>query len=147
MAQNDNQDSGVQSFPTAQAFDSKLRSVWDVALPQTPGEFDLSQLDKVVADHEKWVQSLESPGTPLAGRRACLKNQDLRGVNLARRDLRGADLSGANLEGACLEQAQLALTNLSGANLRNADLRGARIKRADLTGAVLDGAELSAEKA
>lgn len=142
MTPPDNQDPAVQKMPTVQAFEMKLRSVWDLALPLDRPLKDLSELDDVLKDHEQWAASVAAPGAPLTGRRACLKNQDLRGVNLARRDLRGADLSGANLEGACLEQCLLTLADLKGANLRNANLRGARLGKADLTGATLDGAEL-----
>ncbi len=143
MSQQDSTDSPPQTLPTVQAFDIKLRSAWDLPLPSERPLADLSELDQVLSEHERWVASLEAPGTPLAGRRAVLRNQDLRGVNLARRDLRGADFSGANLEGACLEGCLLTLASLKGANLRNADLRGAKIKKADLSGAIIDGVQLS----
>lgn len=143
MTQPDASESTTQSVPTVQTFETKLRSVWTAPLPHDGPLVDLSQLDEILAEHQKWVESLENPQAPVAGRRAVLKNQDLRGVNLSKRDLRGADFSGANLEGARLDHCLLTLTNLAGANLRNADLRGARIKRADLTGANLEGAELS----
>lgn len=132
-----------KDVPTVQSFDAKLRSVWDLPLADEQPLGDLSELDRVVSEHEKWVASLEIPGAPLTGCRLVLKNQDLRGVNLARRDLRGADFSGSNLEGACFEGCLLTLASLKGANLRNADLRGAKIKKADLTGAVIDGVQLS----
>ncbi len=143
MSQNDGAASPLQPVPTAQSFDAKLRSVWDLPLPEGRPLDDLSELDQVLSEHERWVASLEAPGTPLAGCRAVLRNQDLRGVNLARRDLRGADFSGANLEGACMEGCLLTLASLKGANLRNADLRGAKIKKADFSGAIIDGVQLS----
>ncbi len=143
MSQRDGFDIPAPSVPTVQAFEVKLRSVWDLPLPPERAALDLNELEQVILDHEKWVASLEAPGAPLAGSRAVLKNQDLRGVNLARRDLRGADFSGANLEGASLEGCLLTLASLKGANLRNADLRGAKIKKADLTGAQIEGVLLS----
>ncbi len=142
MSESSDQDTMVPSVPTVAAFDAKLRSLWGIELPSEAPLADLNDLEAVLAAHATWVQSIENPATPMAGRRACLRNQDLRGVNLARRDLRGADLSLANLEGACLEGALLTLADLSGTILRNADLRGPRLRRADLSGAVMDGAKL-----
>lgn len=143
MNQRDGFDAPLPAVPTVQAFEVKLRSAWDLPLPPERRSFDLNELSQVISDHEKWVASLEAPGTPLEGCRAVLKNLDLRGVNLAHRDLRGADFSGANLEGASLEGCLLTLASLKGANLRNADLRGAKIRKADLTGATIEGVLLS----
>lgn len=143
MTKRDAFDVPAPSLPTVQAFEVKLRSVWDLPLPGERSAADLNDLEQVIAEHEKWVASLVTPGMPLEGCRAVLKNQDLRGANFAHRDLRGADFSGANLEGASLEGCLLTLASLKGANLRNADLRGAKIKRADLTDATIEGILLS----
>jgi len=71
-----------------------------------------SELDKILADHKKW---LDSQGKQ--GERADLREANLREVNLRGADLQEANLRVANLQGA----------NLQGADLREADLRGANL--------------------
>ncbi len=126
--------------PSAFAFEVKLRSVWTLPLPAEAALADPADLQKVLNDHQRWIESLAAPGQPLQGRRAFLRGQDLTGADLSGRDLRGADFSGANLTGACLVNCRLTLANLTGAILRGANLKGAELRRADLRGADLEGA-------
>jgi hypothetical protein len=76
-----------------------------------------ADLDRILTEHQVWVESREKSGTQ-AG-------------------LRDADLTGANLTGALLVRAHLA-----GAHLNRADLNRAQLNRADLNGAYLDDANL-----
>lgn len=102
------------------------------------------ELDKIIADHECWVEGK-------GGRRADLHGVDLsdmhvRGV-LRGADLRGARLRGADLYEACLCEADLCnadldLANLFGACLRGANLRKASLCQANLSYAKLDEANL-----
>ncbi|HFF5025452.1 TPA: pentapeptide repeat-containing protein, partial [Yersinia enterocolitica] len=59
---------------------------------------NLTDLNKILAEHKIWVESY--------------------GENGSRADLRGADLRGANLRGADLRGANLSCANLSCADLR-----------------------------
>lgn len=72
-----------------------------------------AELDKILADHEKYIDSLSKEDKK--GKRADLSNAKLQGT-----DLQGADLSFANLQGARLFGA-----DLQGAKLQEADLQGA----------------------
>ena len=59
------------------------------------------QLKNVLELHRKWIN--DEPG----GKRANLREADLRGANLREADLRGADLWEADLRGANLWEADL----------------------------------------
>ena len=72
-------------------------------------------LKDVLDKHLKWLKCEPD------GKRANLRDANLRGADLRDADLRGADLCGANLYGADLCGA-----NLYGADLRGADLCGAK---------------------
>ncbi|WP_145507611.1 pentapeptide repeat-containing protein [Yersinia hibernica] len=68
---------------------------------------NLTDLNKILAEHKIWVESYRQNGS-----RANLRGADLCGANLRDANLRGADLRGANLCDA----------DLCGANLRDANL-------------------------
>jgi uncharacterized protein YjbI with pentapeptide repeats len=78
---------------------------------------NLTDLNKILAEHKIWVESYRDKGS-----RANLCDANLCDANLCGADLRGADLRGADLCGA----------NLCGADLRGADLRGADLRGANL---------------
>ncbi|ABS47147.1 MULTISPECIES: pentapeptide repeat-containing protein [Yersinia pseudotuberculosis complex] len=88
---------------------------------------NLTDLNKILAEHKIWVESYRENGS----------RADLRSANLSGADLSGADLSGADLRSANLRSANLRSADLRSANLRSADLRGANLSGADLRGANL----------
>ena len=85
------------------------------------------QLDQLLEDHRKW---LESDGKD--GKRADLRNAILQ----------EADLHGLNLQSADMQNAKLSVADLMGTNLRLANLRGADLWMADMKNAKLQGTEL-----
>jgi len=116
------------------------------------------QIQKVLNDHCRWVESEGRHGRRAGLRRFDLKGADLFGSNLRSANLSGANLSGAdlsdcdlenadlknaNIEGASLAWTNLMHANLRGACLREADLRWADLRWADLSEADLSGANLS----
>ena len=112
---------------------------------------DKKQIKKELDLHKKWLND-ERGGKKaylrdanLRGAYLCdanLRDANLRGAYLCDANLRGADLRGADLRGAYLCDANLCGANLRGADLRGADLRGADLRGADLRGADLRGADL-----
>jgi len=99
-------------------------------------------LKRVLDSHAEWLKSLRS-----RGKRASLRNWDLRGANLQNANLRDADLRNANLcyaslWNADLQDADLQDAKLDEANLQYANLRGADLQDADLQDAKLDEANL-----
>ena len=79
------------------------------------------QLKEILEAHEKWLNGEEG------GKKADLRNANLRSADLCGADLRDADLRNAGLYGADLRGADLRDADLHYANLRNADLRGANL--------------------
>jgi len=63
------------------------------------------ELDKIVADHKKWVMGNGGERADLQG--AYLRGADLQGADLQGAYLQGADLRGAYLQGAYLQGAYL----------------------------------------
>src|SRR5699024_2045485 len=98
----------------------------------------MKDLEKILISHSKWINGHNT------GKRANLRDSDLRGANLRDADLRGANLWGANLRDADLRGANLRYANLWLADLRGADLRHANLWGADLRGANLRDADLHA---
>ena len=145
MTQEAKPDTPVPSVPTAAEFAGKIRSYFDMTLPeaQPARTWTPAELEAALRRHKAWVDSLATPSAAVAGQRASFKGSDLRGANLAKRDLRGADFAGANLEGALLQGSLLTMACLAGTNLRHADLRGAKLRGAELEGAILDGADVT----
>ena len=86
--------------------------------------FTKEELDRILANHKKWLLTDGKEGEK---------------ADLSRAQLRGAKLSGANLF-----QANLSEADLSGADLSDADLSGVTLWMADLSGAKLRGANLKA---
>lgn len=110
------------------------------------------ELNKTLADHEKWYQTYKPSNTdeaekvPQEGRanlcEVALNGADLRMANLQFANLSGADLSVADLSGANLRYANLREAGLSDVNLSNAVLLGADLNNAVLTNANLSGTDL-----
>ena len=92
---------------------------------------EASKLKEILDQHRLWLNGK-------GGKRANLKDADLRGANL-----RGANLRDANLTGAKLTRADLTDANLRGANLTHANLKDANLTRADLYRANLTRADLT----
>ena len=80
------------------------------------------ELNEVLRRHKLWLSHKKG------GKRANLRDADLRYAYLQGANLRDADLQGANLRDA----------DLQGANLQHADLQRANLQHADLQGADLD---------
>jgi hypothetical protein len=83
-------------------------------------KMETEKLQEILAAHKTWLEPGEEKG-----KRANLREADLRGADLGGADLREADLRGADLGGANLRRADLGGANLRRANLRGADLREA----------------------
>ena len=90
-------------------------------------QYTESELASILNLHKAWIIGEDY------GKRADLREADLRWANLS-----GADLSGADLREADLSKADLREADLSKADLRWADLSGADLREADLRGANLD---------
>ena len=106
------------------------------------------QIQKVLHDHCRWVESEGRKSKRAILSRFDLKGADLfgsnlRSANLSRASLANADLSECDLESATLENADLKGASLAWANLRHANLRGACLRDTDLRWADLRWAELS----
>lgn len=100
------------------------------------------ELRTILEQHKLWLESNRKKG-----KRAYLRDADLRYADLRSADLRyaclcNADLSFADLSYARLSEADLVAAGLSGANLSNSDLRFAELRYADLSFADLSNAKL-----
>lgn len=95
-----------------------------------------SELDKILAEHKKWLGNKGGKRANLRG--VNLEWTNLRGATLIEADLSCANLSGVNLEWSNLSEADLSGANLSCANLSEAYMREVNMSEADLTGTVLD---------
>jgi len=96
-----------------------------------------AELDTVLSENTKWVDSDGRQGT-----HGVLIRADLHGAELGNRDLRGLDLTSANLDGADLAGAKMASPDRSLTDLTQASLRGAHLNGAHLNGAYLGGPDL-----
>ncbi len=104
-------------------------------------EVSETELKRVLAEHEKWLQTDGEEGAQATLTGANLQRANLYGANLQRANLRDADLQGAKLQKAKLLGANLSGANLSGANLSGANLSGAKLTEAEhLTQQQLDEA-------
>ena len=101
-----------------------------------------AELDKILAEYEKYITSNFREGKLANLISAKLRGADLVGVKLQGVNLLGADLQRANLRSAKLQGALLSDANLQRTNLRSADLQGALLVAADLQGAYLSDAKL-----
>ena len=120
--------------------------------PHEGQKLDPKQLERVIANHAKWLGSLKKPPNQLDPKRDAGVLSDPLRANLCKTRLSGAvfksaDLTGANFDGADLANANFSGANLSYASLRKADLRtavfaDALLIESDLTGVRLDGATL-----
>ena len=85
-------------------------------------EVSETELNRVLAEHEKWLQTDGEEGV-----QAKLQDANLKGAKLQKANLQKAILYGANLQGADLRRA-----DLQAADLRRADLQEANLKEAEL---------------
>lgn len=116
--------------------------------PTFPGTAGLDRLDQevfsqILQAHQLW---LTSDGKE--GRRANLKDNDLRHIsfnnaNLVQASLRGVNLEGVDLRGAQLQEADFTEARLNGANLSGLQLRRVNFASAKLDRAVMDNADMS----
>ena len=90
------------------------------------------ELDKIIDNHKKWLQSDGEEGERADLSYANLRYADLRYANLRYADLSSADLSSADLRYADLSYANLRYADLRYANLSYADLRYADLRYANL---------------
>ena len=101
------------------------------------------ELDDILAEHSRWVESEGKSGTRARLRGADLSNADLGDADLGDANLSNANLSNAYLTNADLRDANLRDANLFGANLSGANLSGANLSDAGLSRAKLSNANLS----
>ena len=94
-------------------------------------------LDKILADHKKWIDTKEDKGI-----RANLSWCDLSEASLSYANLSKANLSHAKLIGTDLSYANLRYTDLSHAKLINSNLTKANLTRAYLANATLKETDL-----
>lgn len=93
-------------------------------------------LEGILKRHAAWIAEDDD------GKRAVLREADLRCVDMACRDMRSAVLDHADLSNARLRWTNLSFAHLFGANLSLSDLTGSDLRGADLTDAWLNGAIL-----
>ena len=126
------------------------------------GVLTQNELQKILADHRRWLDSGGKRGKQADLSRTVLAKADLYAAKLSRTDFQGAnlqeallseadlyeaDLRQANLtdavlDWACLDYAKLQRASLRGADLRWANLEGANLSGCDLRFANLEGANL-----
>ena len=126
------------------------------------GVLTRNELQKILDDHRRWLDSGGKRGEKAVLTRAALVRANLYAAKLSRIDLQGAnlreallseadlyeaDLRQANLtdavlDWACLDYAKLQRASLRGADLRWANLEGANLSGCDLRFANLEGANL-----
>jgi uncharacterized protein YjbI with pentapeptide repeats len=118
------------------------------ATPTFPGTASLERIDQevfrqILQAHQLWLTSEGKEG-----RRANLKDTDLRhivfaGANLVQASLRGVNLESVDLRGAMLQEADFTEAKLTGANLSGLELRRVNFASANLDRAILDQADLA----
>ncbi len=89
------------------------------------------QLQQILKEHEKWLDSEFKTGTRADLSHAQLCDVDLAGINLAMANLEGANLHSADLRDADLSEAILTSANLQEVDLRGANLQGAKLSNAE----------------
>jgi len=104
-------------------------------------QVSVEELQKILKEHTKWLDSGGEEGT-----RADLSRANLQGANLQKANLKEANLQEANLQGADLWYANLQEAFLRRANLQDANLQGADLQEATLWDANLQGAKLKEAK-
>jgi len=114
-----------------------------------PWEPTGEQLQQILSDHTRWLNSLPTDEFPEpysqaqnTEGRANLCNANLSQADLNRARLAGANLNGANLFWARLNGASLTAAELNKAQLSHADLSDAYLGQAELNGASLVAARL-----
>ena len=136
----------VDADGKAKESQEKKPAFHEIPLTEAVAIENQEDLEPVLENHRRWMDSVLNPKAQISGGRANFKQMDLRGIEFAGLDLRGANFQGANLSGCNLFKANLSTCNLSGANLKEANLQEARLRkcnlmRADLTGANLEGVD------
>ncbi len=100
------------------------------------------ELQKILAEHKKWLESKGKEGEQAVLEKTNLKRKKLHGANLQHARLDGSDLSGAHLSKANLQNASLGNTILKGTLLWWTELQEANLRFANLQGAVFFKANL-----
>jgi len=90
------------------------------------------ELEEILEMHIDWLYGVEG------GKRADLRNVDLRNAKLCNADLQGANLCDVDLRNAKLRNVDLQSASLYDAKLRKVDLHYANLYDADLRGANID---------
>ena len=112
-------------------------SLTDALAGRSPGELG-DQLDRLVARHQRWIQTNGAEGGQLDVSGYDLRGAtEFRGASLAmlkasRATLFGVDFDGATLQAAQLEGADMRSSHLAHVDLRGANLCQARLNFADL---------------
>ncbi len=114
-------------------------------------ELSDEELETVLSEHEKWVETDGKEGEQARLIRYDLRGKDFRGHNISRVividcDLEGADLNDVNLTEAkffrtVLRNSKLGTANLQGAILFDSDMTEAFLLGANIQGAVMYGTE------
>lgn len=100
------------------------------------------ELERILSDHEQWLEKNKNAATISNEGKANLCNADLRKADLNLAVLDGADLSDADLTDASMIKTKLNNALLYGAKLANANLTWTELNRANLSLAKLNGADL-----
>lgn len=116
-------------------------------VPEFEGETIEIELDEIIENHNKWLNSGGKEGERANLKGINLSKANMVKANLSKGDLRQADLSYANLIRANLSEANLNEANMTGVNMKwtnlsRADLSGAVLSDVDFTGVNLEGAIL-----
>jgi nucleoid DNA-binding protein len=110
--------------------------------PIRAGSLKRDELNKILSDHRRWLDSHGRRGEKAVLSHAALVRADLFAAKLSFIDLQGADLREALLSEADLYDANLREANLANAVLDWASLDYAKLQRASLRGADLRWANL-----
>ena len=107
-----------------------------------PREISLEQLNEILEQHKRWVETEEKEGKRANLENKILKDANLQNANLSWANLKKAFLLGTNLKMASLSGTNLQETTLSFANFREANLYEANLKNSKLYGTQLQDAIL-----
>lgn len=100
-------------------------------------------IQQILEDHEKWLDPNNKDGRRANLRNANLKKFDFRNKNLKKANFEGANLKGARFDDADLQHARLVYTDCQNTNFQNANLQNANFQNANLSGADVTKANLS----
>jgi len=101
------------------------------------------ELDKVLSNHETWLDSHGTKGTRADLSYTDLSNSDLYDSNLSHSDLSRTNLSMTNLYNTNLSNSNLFNSNLSDSNLSRSDLSNSNLSYSNLSRSDLSYSDLS----